>query len=574
MPSRLDPRSLDLPPLSLCLACALGIATLLNSRVSAAQQKPAAVRPAASPPSREHAASLHMPEIDELQNRYAEARTAKEAGDLAAAARANGKLIALALREMGKLRTSENAYPEAAELYRRSLELEDIPDAHADLAIAYLLADRLDASLAEAGKALASEPRNAAIWTVQGEALIKKKDYRAALDSLQRSLALRADPETSYALANCYLRLKDKEKATAVFEQMIAAAGERSDLHVLFGIAYRDAHMHDEAIQEFQRALALNPKAPGVHYLLGLSYLWRNEWAPTPEARSEFHKQLELDPGNFGADYMLGYMAFSSYQPSEADRYLAAAAAINPQSPEALLYLGLNAYRGSQNRRAEELLRKAIAIVEREGVGGHQDIRKAYTTLGRILITSGRATEAQPYLRKARELEQIIISDDLQDSGTGAGGSSGVTSTTAPNLPQHEPQISFSSKDGPDVSAPLNPNMLSRAKLTTQGKKQAEARERYLRSILGASFNDLATAEAMQEQYGAALGHYQEAEHWDATVPNLMRNLGFAAYRVGNREEAIRALEKALVISPSDDAARDVLKQLTSSGEREDPREE
>ncbi|HKC01606.1 MAG TPA: tetratricopeptide repeat protein [Terriglobales bacterium] len=546
---------------------------LANSRVSAAQQEPDATRPNAARPSpRERVAGPSVPEMEELQKRFAQARAAKEAGDLPAAARANEKLIALGLREMGKLRMVENAYPEASEFYRRSLELEDIPDAHVNLATAYLLANQLEGSLAEASKVLGSDPRNATIWTVQGEALIRKKDYRAAVESLQRSLALRTDPETSYALASCHLRLKEKEKAAAIFQRMTVAAGERSDLHVLFGIAYRDAHMHDEAIQEFQRALVLNPNAPGVHYLLGLSYLWRNEWAPSPEARREFHKQLELDPGNFGADYMLGYMAFSSYRLSEADRYLAAAAAINPQSAEALLYLGLNAYRGSQNRRAEGLLRKAIAIAEREGVSGHQDIRKAYTTLGRILITSGRGPEAQPYLRKARELEQTIISDDVQGSGVGAGDGSGVTSTTVPNFPQNEPQVSLPPTDGPDVSAPLNPNILSRAKLTTHGEREAKARERYLRSILGASFNDLATAEAIQEQYAAALKHYQDAEHWDATVPNLMRNLGFAAYRAGNRQEAIRALKKALVITPSDNAARDVLKELISSGQWQGPR--
>jgi tetratricopeptide (TPR) repeat protein len=573
MPSWLDPGSLAFQRFSMSLPCVLGIAMLANSRLSVAQQ-PAATGPTAAwPAPRERVASPPVRVREELQKRFAEARAAKEAGDLPAAARSDEKLIALGLRELGKLRMVENAYPETAAFYRRSLEFEDIPAAHMDLAIAYLSSDRLDVSLAEAGKALASDPGNAAIWTIQGEVLIKKKDYRAAVDSLQRSLALRADPETSYALANCYLRMKEKEKAAAIFQQMSVASGERSDLHVLFGIAYRDAHMHDEAIQEFQRALALNPRAPGVHYLLGLSYLWRNEWAPTREACSEFHKQLELDPGNFGADYMLGYMAFSSYQLTEADRYLAAAAALNPQSSEALLYLGLNAYRGRQNRRAEELLRKAVALAEREGVSGHQDIRKAYTTLARILITSGRAPEAQPYLRKARELEQSIIFDDQLGSGMGAEGGSGVTSTTVPSLPQNEPQVSLSSRDCPDVSA-LNPKILSHAKLTAEGKRQAKAQEKYLRSILGASFNDLATAEAIQERYAAALAHYQEAERWDATVPNLMRNLGFAAYRAGNQQEAIRALKKALVISPSDDAARDVLKELTSSAERQGPQEE
>jgi Flp pilus assembly protein TadD len=83
-----------------------------------------------------------------------------------------------------------------------------------------------------------------------------------------------------------------------------------------------------------------------------------------------------------------------------------------------------------------------------------------------------------------------------------------------------------------------------------------------LRSVLGGAFNDLATVEAMQEQYAVALGHYQEAEGWDPKVPNLMRNLGFTAYRAGNQPEAIRALRKALALAPGDDAARVVLREL------------
>src|SRR5258708_31310913 len=112
----------------------------------------------------------------------------------------------------------------------------------------------------------------------------------------------------------------------------------------------------------------------------------------------------------------------------------------------------------------------------------------------------------------------------MQGSGVGAGGGSGVTSTTVPNFPQNEPQVSLPPTDGPDISAPLNPNILSRAKLTTHGEREAKARERYLRSILGASFNDLATAEAIQEQYSSSLMHYHDADHWDATFPIHMRN--------------------------------------------------
>src|ERR1700694_887602 len=62
---------------------------------------------------------------DELQNRLQAAAAAKETGAPAAVAQANVQVLALALRKLANIRTTESAFPEAAELYRRSLALED-----------------------------------------------------------------------------------------------------------------------------------------------------------------------------------------------------------------------------------------------------------------------------------------------------------------------------------------------------------------------------------------------------------------------------------------------------------------
>ena len=540
-------------PRSARLACLFLLAVLVECLQAGAQQKPA------SP-------------FDKFEQRFSAARAAKEAGDLPAAAAASAKLVALGLREMGKLRLFEAAYPEAARFFRRSLEFEDVADAHVDLAAANLFAGRFDESLKETSQALAADPHNAETWTIQGEAQIKKKDYRAAVESFQKSLEIRPDLETSYGLASCLLRLKEKEKAAAIFQQMTVASGDRSGLRLLFGVAYRNAGMHDDAIREFQRALSLNPKAPNAHYLLGLTYLMRNEWAPTPEGRRQFLEQLRVDPENFFASYLLGYMAFSSNQSQEADHYLGEAARLNPSSSESWLYLGLNAYRGKENQRAERLFRKAIALAERDGVNAHNDIRKAYTSLGRILTASGRAAEGERYFQKARAIQQHIIADNQDGSGMGDSGGSGVSSADVPSLPQNDPPVALEGA-GKDAATPLDSNALSHAKLTQDQKRQAAAQEEYLRSILGGAFNDLATAEAMLEQYAAALGHYQEAEGWDPKVPNLMRNLGFAAYRAGNQQEAIRALRKALALAPGDDAARAVLRELGTTVREQVPQQ-
>jgi len=480
---------------------------------------------------------------------------------LPAAAAASEKIIALGLREMGKLRFFEAAYPEAATFSRRSLEFEDAADAHIDLAAANLFTSRLDEALKEISQALAADPHNATAWKIQGQAQMKKKNYRAAVESFQKSLEIHPDRETSYSLAKCLLQLKEKEKAAAIFQQMTVESGDRSGLHLLFGDAYRNATMYGDAIREFQRALSLDPKVPNGHYFLGLTYLMRDEWVLTPEARRQFLEQLRVDPGNFFANYLLGYMAFSTNQSQEADRYLREAARSNPSSSETWLYLGLNAYRRKENPRAEQLLRKAIALAERSGVDAHNDIRKAYTSLGRILIASGRAAEGARYFEKARAIQQNIIADNQEGSGTGDSGGSGVSSADVTSLSQNEPPVPLGGT-GKDAATPLGGHALSHAKLTQGQQRQAAAQEEFLRSVLAGAFNDLATIEAMQEQYSVALGHYQEAEGWDPKVPDLMRNLGFTAYRAGNQPEAIRALRKALALAPGDDEARALLRQL------------
>ncbi|HEX3320990.1 MAG TPA: tetratricopeptide repeat protein [Terriglobales bacterium] len=524
------------------LGACLFLLAVLKCLQAVAQQKPA------SP-------------LDEFDRRFAAANSAKEAGNLPAAAAASGKIIALAFREMGKLRFLEAAYPEAAKFSRRSLEFEDAADAHVDLAALNLFTSQFDEALKETSLALTADPRNATALTIQGQAQIKKKDYRAAAESFQKSLEIRPDRETSYRLASCLLQLKEKGKAAAIFQQMTSESGDRSGLHLLFGDAYRSATLYDDAIREFQRALSLDPKVPNGHYFLGLTYLMQNEWVLTPEARRQFLEQLRVDPANYFANYLLGYMAFSSNRSQEADRYLVEAARLNPSSSQAWLYLGMNAYRRKENQRAEQLFRKAIALNERSGVEAHNDIRKAYTSLGRILIASGRSAEGKQYFEKARAIQQNIIAENQEESGMGNSGGSGVSSADVSSLQENEPPVPLGGT-GKDAATPLGNNALSHAKLTQAQKRQAAAQEEFLRSVLGGAFADLATVEAMQEQYAVALGHYQEAEGWDPKVPNLMRNLGFTAYRAGNQPEAIRALRKALALAPGDDEARTVLREL------------
>ena len=86
---------------------------------------------------------------------------------------------------------------------------------------------------------------------------------------------------------------------------------------------------------------------------------------------------------------------------------------------------------------------------------------------------------------------------------------------------------------------------------------QAAAEEK-LRKLLASSFNDLGTSEARQRDYPAALHDFQQSEQWDPTNALVLRNLGIAAFRVGDSGEAVRALKLYRA-------------QQTSSGQAVDP---
>ena len=204
---------------------------------------------AQSAPSQRPAAKVEAkrtnPAEAEITKRIDAANAARASGDPAKVALANQRLIGLTLREMGQLRLLESAYPQAIELYRRSLDFEDLPDTRIDLAIAELQARRLDDAIAESDKALAADAHNPRGYLARGRALMRKQEFAKAAEALSSAVRIKPDIESLYSLGICLLATRDpadKKHASAVFQQMIDLAGDSGSLHVLFGRAYRDAN--------------------------------------------------------------------------------------------------------------------------------------------------------------------------------------------------------------------------------------------------------------------------------------------------------------------------------------------
>lgn len=522
--------------------------------------------PAAKAPARPNRTNKTGPQGDsqenlqtELDKRLAVLRAAFQTGDPQAIRSANMQVLAFGLRQMAELRMVEGSFPQAIELYRQSIQFEDVPKSHVRLALADLQVKKPDDAMEETQKAIFSTPQDAVAWRLQGSAWMQRKDYKKAAEALARSLKLKGDPETAYNLALCFLADHEKDKAKLVFDDILRNVGDTGEAHVTVGRAYRDQNYPDDAAREFRRAIALDPKTPHAHYFLGLLLLMNNQWNPTQEIRDLLNAEIKLYPQDYVSNYLVGMFAAGDKKYDESDRYLGVAASGFPDWPEPPLYMGLNAYGRGDYKAAEALLRKAIELTGADESRGDYQIRRGYIALGRILLQTDRKPEAAKYFEKSRKLlqdalafSQQTVSNTIASQG-GEVGMGAVMPLVAKKLEQQAVSDVYFGDPADQVGA------AALAKLTPEEKQQAQDEEKYLRQILGSGFNDLGTSEARQQQFDSAFQHFQQAERWNPEIPGLGRNLGVAAFKVGNYREATNALSKQLAANPTDASVRAML---------------
>jgi tetratricopeptide (TPR) repeat protein len=487
---------------------------------------------------------------EELERRVAAAEQARNSGDPSTVAAANRLVIGSALRELASLKLVESDYSAAIGLYRSSLEFEDRPAIYEPLGYSELQAGHLDEAIELGEKAHAEDPRNLGADRLLASSLDQKGEYVKAVEPFTRIATAEPTVDNLYPLAECLLQTKrpeDRQRAIEVFAQMKRIAGDSGSLHVLMGRAFRDGGDMQAAIREFQRAIAIDPRTPHAHYFLGLAQLFLNDWKPTPAIEAELQKEAEYYPDDYLANYMLGLTTAGERKYDESYKYLTAASRIDPTSPDPFLYLGMNAYAEEKMDRAEAMMRKAIELTGSDEERNNYQIRRAYVDLTRITAQSGRMQESNTFAAKARELQNKIMAQTQQqvsreqaESGKGMGAA--VVPLTRQEEDQSAPPV-HNSEDAP-----------GNRRLTAAQLAAAKQREQALKSVLALAFNDLATANAIQKNYPAALGFYQQAEHWDSGLSGLEKNLGLCAFRSKDYAEATRALAAAQ--QQGDDSSR------------------
>jgi len=213
------------------------------------------------------------------------------------------------------------------------------------------------------------------------------------------SQALKDDPssaEALYGLGSAYLQLQKANVAHDCFERALKLTatypGTVPNCWNNLGILAAREGNYDEAVQDFQHALRIDPEHTVALQNLGSAYRQKKDWA---QAKSTLERALALNPENAEANYSLGMVYAQQNDMEHASEYLQRAIEERPAYPEALNNLGILYLRTRRPAEAIQNFEQSIRVAPAYD--------QAYLNLARVYAIQGDREKAKTVLRALLE---------------------------------------------------------------------------------------------------------------------------------------------------------------------------
>jgi tetratricopeptide (TPR) repeat protein len=201
------------------------------------------------------------------------------------------------------------------------------------------------------------------------------------------------DPDVMFVIVHAYSDL-----STRTAQDLGRTAPKSIAAQKLNAEAWEMQGKWADAQRAYESMIAQDPKAPGLHFLLGRLLLSRPDAGPSDmeRAKQEFQKELEIDPTNAGAHYILGELASRKENCEEAIPEFSQAAKLDPNFAEA--YLGWGYCLVTLKRYEEAIV--PLRVAERLT----PDNGSVHFSLGTALGRTGQKEEAEKEFAIHRKL--------------------------------------------------------------------------------------------------------------------------------------------------------------------------
>lgn len=241
----------------------------------------------------------------EVQQLYAEARTAQQHGDTATAVQKYRAMLKLAPRlapaynNLGMIYFNEHDYAHAAEVLKRGLEVNpNMTTASAMLGMSYFQLGMNEKAEPLLRAALKANPSDDRMELMLVHILINLKRFEDATAELNRLVARNPKSQEGwYLLGKTYLQMSENAlaKINEIDPNSVVA-------HEIAGEIDESMHNYDSALVEYKKAIEMAPNEPGTHMHMANAYWLVGKWK---SAQEEFKAELLNDPNSCIAHWKL-----------------------------------------------------------------------------------------------------------------------------------------------------------------------------------------------------------------------------------------------------------------------------
>ncbi len=188
----------------------------------------------------------------------------------------------------------------------------------------------------------------------------------------------RANVDGAYILGICYIQAKKYDEARHAFGKMFDVPPD-SAASYLFTARMLFRQEYDPVAEEYARkAVALDPKIPLAHFLLGELHLYKSQ---IPEAIEDMKQELALNPSYAPGYYKLAdaYLRIQKYD--DAERLLQRSIWLDATSTGPYILLGKVLEKKGEPELALRALQRAVKMDPNNPMT-HQLLGQAYRDLG------------------------------------------------------------------------------------------------------------------------------------------------------------------------------------------------
>ncbi len=189
----------------------------------------------------------------------------------------------------------------------------------------------------------------------------------------------RANVDAAYILGQCYIQTKDYPHARLAFAKMFEVPPDSAASYLFTARMLFRQEFEPVAVEYAQKAIALDPKLPLAHFLLGEIHLFQSQ---VSEAIADFQQELAIDPGNAATYYKLAD-AYSRIQKfDDSERLLQRSIWLDPTSTGPYILMGKVLEKKGEPELAIRALQRAASMDPNNAITHHL-LGQAYRDLGK-----------------------------------------------------------------------------------------------------------------------------------------------------------------------------------------------